>query len=146
MNYLQKAIELSRNSFEAGEFPAGAVLVMPSGAIYESDPSISLNHAECSVIDKAIKSEGAPLKGAAMYASMEPCLMCYAKMYWAGITNVSFVIPKSKTNTQYAYEDDLPMHEHLKAFNTPIQVEHDGALLKDALKFYEEWVQEIESK
>lgn len=145
MNYLQKAIELSRNSFEAGEFPAGAVLVMPSGATYASDPSVSWSHAECSVIDKAIKSEGAPPKGAVMYASMEPCLMCYAKMYWTGITKISFVIPKSKTNTHYAYEDDLPMREHLKAFNTPIQVEHDETLLDDALKFYEEWVQGIES-
>jgi tRNA(Arg) A34 adenosine deaminase TadA len=146
MNYLQKAIELSRNSFEVGEFPAGAVLVMPSGTMYESDPSVSWNHAECSVLDEAISSEAAPLKGAIVYASMEPCLMCYAKMYWAGVTKVSFVIPKSKTNTQYAYEDNLPMHEHIKAFNTPIQVEHNNALLDEALKYYEEWIQGIESK
>jgi guanine deaminase len=146
MNYLQKAVDLSRASLEAGEFPAGAVLVTSSGRIYESDPSVSWSHAECSVIDKAIKAEGAPLTGAVMYASMEPCLMCYAKMYWAGITKASFVIPKSKTNTLYAYEDSLPMQEHLKAFNTPIAFEQDGTLFEKAFALYEEWVQRIESK
>lgn len=146
MNYLQKAIDLSQASLEASEFPAGAVLVTSAGVIYESDPSVSWSHAECSAIDKALKAEGAPLTGAVMYASMEPCLMCYAKMYWAGITKVSFIIPKSKTNTLYAYEDGLSMQEHLKAFNTPIEAHQDDTLLESAFAFYEEWAQRIESK
>jgi tRNA(Arg) A34 adenosine deaminase TadA len=146
MIYLQKAVDLSKTSYESGGFPAGAVLVMSSGAIYESDPSVALNHAECSVIDKAVKTEGMPLTSAVIYASMESCLMCYAKMYWAGITEVIFVIPKSSTNTLYAYEDDLPMSEHLKSFNMPIHVEHDAALLDGALAIYEEWVKKVELK
>jgi tRNA(Arg) A34 adenosine deaminase TadA len=84
--YLNKAVRLSRKSFEAGEFPAGAVLVTKSGNVYESDPSLPHYHSECMVIDKAIKAEGCPLTDAVIYASMESCLMCSAKMYWAGVT------------------------------------------------------------
>jgi tRNA(Arg) A34 adenosine deaminase TadA len=145
MNYLQQAVDLSRKSLEAGEFPAGAVLVTASGNVYESDPSVAWYHGECMVIDKAIKAEGRPLKGAVMYASMESCLMCSAKMYWAGISKVYYVIPKSSTNTQYAYEDDRSMKEHTASFHVPIESINDDTILDEALGLYNEWVKKIES-
>lgn len=145
-DYLKQAVDLSRKSFEAGEFPAGAVLVTKTGAVYESDPSLPHYHGECMVIDKAIKAEGYPLTNAVMYASMESCLMCSAKMYWAGITEVRFVIPKDKTDTLYAYEDSLPMPDRIKQFNTPIAAEQDDTLLDEALELYGAWVKKIEAK
>jgi tRNA(Arg) A34 adenosine deaminase TadA len=145
MNYLQQAVDLSRKSLKAGEFPAGAVLVTESGNVYESDPSVAWYHGECMVIDKAIKAEGGPLKNAVMYASMESCLMCSAKMYWAGISKVYYVIPKSSTNTQYAYEDDKPMSEHTVSFHVPLESIHDDTLLDKALGLYDSWVKKIES-
>lgn len=145
MNYLQQAVNLSRKSLEAGEFPAGAVLVTKSGNVYESDPSVAWYHGECMVIDKAIKAEGAPLTDAVMYASMESCMMCSAKMYWADVTKVHYVIPKAKTNTTYAYEDDLPMSEHTKQFHTKLESIQDKTLLNEALGLYEAWVKKIEA-
>ncbi len=146
MNYLQRAVDLSRKSFEAGEFPAGAVLLMKNGNVYESNPSLAYYHGEYMVIDKAIEAEGYPLEGAVIYSSMEPCMMCSAKMYWAGITKVTFVIPKNRTNTSYAYEDALPMNEHIKNFNTKLVTKSDLSLLNEALAIYDNWVDIIESK
>jgi tRNA(Arg) A34 adenosine deaminase TadA len=146
MDYLQKAIDLSRKSLDAGEFPAGAVLVMKNGNLYQSDPSLPHYHGECMVIDKAIKAEGYPLEGAVIYSSMESCMMCSAKMYWAGITEVHFVIPKDRTNTTYAYEDALPMDEHIKNFNTKLVTKNDSSLLNEALSLYNIWVDKIESE
>lgn len=145
-DYLKQAVNLSRKSFEAGEFPAGAVLVTKSGQIYESDPSLPWYHGECMVIDKAIKAEGYPLTDAVVYSSMESCLMCSAKMYWAGVSQVHFVIPKIKTDTKYAYEDDMPMTEHTQHFNTPLVSQQRGALLDEALGLYRDWVKKIEAK
>lgn len=146
MNYLRQAVDLSRKSFETGEFPAGAVLVTKSGKVYESDPSLPHYHGESMAIDKAVQAEGAPLTDATIYASMEPCLMCSAKMYWAGVTSVEYIIPKERTNTLYAYEDDKPMAEHLAGFNTPIHLKHNAELLDEALGLYNDWVKKIESK
>jgi tRNA(Arg) A34 adenosine deaminase TadA len=146
LTYLHQAVELSHKSFGAGEFPAGAVLVTKSGGVYKSDPSLPHYHGECMVIDKAIQAEGAPLAGAVMYGSMESCLMCSAKMYWVGITEVHFVIPKEKTNTLYAYEDALPMRDRINQFNTPIAALQHGDLLDEALGVYEAWVRKIEGK
>lgn len=145
-DYLRQAVDLSHRSFEAGEFPAGAVLVTKCGNVYESDPSLPHYHGECMVADKAIEAEGYPLTDAVMFASMESCLMCSAKMYWAGITKVHYVIPKSQTDTKYAYEDDLPMRDRIKQFNTPIEAEQDSTLLDEALGLYRAWVEKIEAK
>jgi tRNA(Arg) A34 adenosine deaminase TadA len=143
--YLNLAIELSRRSFNAGKFPAGAVLVTKAGNVYESDPSLPYYHGECMVIDKAIKAEGSPLDGSTMYASMESCLMCSAKMYWAGVTKVIFVIPKSKVNDLYAYEDDKPMNDHIGSFHILLESTNDPRLLDEALITYTQWVNKVES-
>lgn len=144
IDYLRIAVDLSRDSFEAGQFPAGAVLVTKSGNVYESDPSLPHYHGECMVIDKAGEAEGYPLTGAVMYGSMESCLMCSAKMYWTGITEVCYVIPKEKTNTLYAYEDAQTMQNRLMLFNTPIIAMQNSTLFDEAFRLYEAWVRKIE--
>ncbi len=146
MDYLNLAVDLSRKSFEAGEFPAGAVVVTKSGNSYKSDPSLPYYHGECMAIDKAIKAEGYPITGAVVYSSMESCMMCSAKMYWAGITEAHFVIPKDKTNTDYAYEDAVSMTEHIKNFNTSLISKNDKSLLNEALSLYTAWVEKIKSE
>lgn len=142
--YLKQAVELSKKSFEDGKFPAGAVLVTKAGGVYTSDPSLAYYHGECMVIDKAIESEGFPLEGSIIYSSMESCLMCSSKMYWAGIKEVHFVIPKSSTNTLYAYEDPLSMQDRISRYNTPlISTQHNG-YIEEALELYQTWVKKIE--
>jgi guanine deaminase len=145
MDLLKLSVELARISYEAGEFPAGAVLRTKQGKVYRSDPSLPYYHGECMVIDKALKAEGYPLSGAIIYASMEPCLMCSAKMYWAGITEAHFVIPKGETHAIYAYEDAVPMRDHIKNFNTQLVTKNDPTLLDEALSLYTTWVQKIET-
>lgn len=144
--YLKMAIDLSVESLEANEFPAGAVLVTESGKVYKSKPSLPYYHGECMVIDDAIKAQGYPLKNATLYASMEPCLMCSAKAYWAGCDKVYYVIPKERTNTLYAYEDGEPMADHIKNFNSKIDFINEPKLLNAALKPYEDWVNKIEAR
>ncbi|MDB5245029.1 MAG: guaD1 [Parcubacteria group bacterium] len=144
MEYLKRAIELSKTSFEAGEFPAGAVLVSKNGTVYESSPSLPHNHGEMMVIDKAIEAEGVPLNGAIIYASMQPCLMCVAKMYWSGVESVEYVIPKDATNTRYAYEDMTDTAQTGSEFFKPVSITHVPELQEEAIAIYSEWVAKIE--
>lgn len=146
MDYLQRAIELSKASFDAGEFPAGAVLVSKSGKSYESKPSLPHNHGETMVIDMAIEAEGFPLTGATMYASMQPCLMCSAKMYWAGIETVYYAIPKGEVRAEYAYENSDDTAQIGAAFFKPIRMIHVAELKEEALDAYAAWVRKIETK
>ena len=144
MDYLKRTVELSKASLDAGEFPAGAVLITSGGAIYESRPSLAHNHGEMMVIDDAIQAEGAPLTGAVMYSSMQSCLMCTAKMYWAGIGNVHYVIPKSAIDASYAYENSSNTEEAGKSFFTPVRMQHDPELQEEAMSHYQSWVMKLE--
>ncbi len=145
MDYLKRAVELAKISLEAGEFPAGAVLVSKSGKVYESKPSVPYNHGETMVIDMAIESEGEPLVvGATIYASMQPCLMCSSKMYWAGIENAHFVIPKKNVRADYAYENELDTTAVASNFFKPITMTHHSELLDEAMSAYVAWVNKIE--
>ncbi len=144
MDYLKRAVELAKISFQVGEFPAGAVLVSKSGRVYESKPSLPHNHGEMMIIDMAIEAEGTPLTGATIYASMQPCLMCSAKMYWAGIDTVHYVLPKSSVRADYAYESPLDSDATVATFFKPIQMTQDSELHNEAMEVYREWVKKIE--
>lgn len=146
MDYLKRAVELSKISLDSDEFPAGAVLVTKKRNVYESKPSLPHNHGETMVIDMAIASEGAPLNEAVMYASMQPCMMCSSKMYWAGIKKVNYVIPKSAVNTTYAYENDMNTEEVAHTFWNPIVMEQDPTYFDEAIELYKTWEQKINEK
>jgi tRNA(Arg) A34 adenosine deaminase TadA len=145
MDYLKQAIELSKASFDAGQFPAGAVLVTKSGKVYESKPSLPHNHGETMVVDMAVESEGLSLTGAVMYASMQPCMMCMAKMYWAGIDTVHYIIPKTAVRVDYAYESDMNAEEIAESLFRPIILTAHPELIDEAFHFYQDWVKKIES-
>ena len=144
MDYLRRSLELARASLEAGLFPAGALLVTTSGKVYESGPSLAYNHGETMVIDAAITAEGFPLEGATIYASMHPCLMCSSKMYWAGVRNVEYVIPKYAVNAEYAYENNGDVDEIIDTFHEKITMTEKPELFDEAIALYNIWVKKIE--
>lgn len=89
--YMREAVARARANVEAGGQPFGAVLVR-NGEIIAStankthithDPTA---HAEVQAIREASAALGTPdLSGAVMYASGQPCSMCYAAMARCGI-------------------------------------------------------------
>lgn len=144
MDYLRRAVELSKASFEAGKFPAGAVLVTKSGNVYESKPSVPHNHGESMVIDMAAIAEGTPLTGAILYASMQPCLMCAAKMFWTDVETVHYAIPKKAVREDYAYENADDVEKVTKTFFKRITMTHVPEFAEQALAIYDAWVTKIE--
>ena len=74
--FLEKAVELSKESFEKSRFPAGAVLVKDNKiidtAISGLYPHIHI-HAETSLVDKAMKKYNKQLEGYELFTSLEPC-------------------------------------------------------------------------
>lgn len=94
---MRQAIEASRRALAAGDMPYGAVLVSPGGDVLhiagnnQNTARDCTGHAEMVLIREAEARLGLPaLKGAAVFASGEPCAMCAGALYWAGITRVVF--------------------------------------------------------
>lgn len=94
--YMQKAIELSKQSVINGGGPFGAVIVRDGSIIATGSNSVTLlndptAHAEVSAIRAACsKLQNFNLEGCEIYSSCEPCPMCLSAIYWAGIKKIYF--------------------------------------------------------
>lgn len=94
--YLFEAIALARSNAEKGGRPFGAVIVKGGEIIATgvneilatNDPTA---HAELNAIRAASQKLGsANLDGCKIYASGQPCPMCLAAMYMAGVNGVAY--------------------------------------------------------
>ena len=104
--HLQRAIELSRRALpdnskkrsvaDNSKMPFGAVLVVDGRIAGESTNRVAeLNdptaHAEVMALRAAGESLGTHLfEAGVLYSSSEPCPMCLAACYWAGLARVVF--------------------------------------------------------
>lgn len=96
--HMRQAIELMRKAgvVEKTGGPFGCVIVRDgevlsaagNTVLRDNDPSA---HAEVNAIREACKKVGAPqINGATMFASGEPCPMCYAAAYWARVGKIYY--------------------------------------------------------
>ena len=97
IEFLRRAIAVSRNARENGNHPFGAILVNASGEIVlEAENSVTTendvtNHAETNLVRMASRSiPHDQLPHHTLYTSCEPCAMCAGAIYWAGIGRVVY--------------------------------------------------------
>jgi len=107
--YLKLAVEQAKKSVNQGGFPDGAVVVKDNKIISKgvslgfklNDPT---SHAETSSIREACKSlQTTNLEGATLYASIQPCLMCFSVANWAGISKIVFGCKKTDEMVENNY-------------------------------------------
>jgi len=92
---MDAALQQARAALLAGESPVGAVLLRDgkmlaaaNAVIAELDPSA---HAELQVIRLAAREwRQLHLNNACLYVTVEPCRMCRAACYYAGIREIVF--------------------------------------------------------
>jgi len=100
--YMREALLEAQNALAAGEFPVGCVMVhggeivSRGGRINSRGPLANeLDHAEILALRKLLEHHPEIDRSrVVVYASMEPCLMCYATLMLNGIRTIA-----------YAYED-----------------------------------------
>lgn len=137
--FLRLAIENSKKSMDAGNFPAGGVVVKNGEVISSeiSSPYPGLFHADSKAVSAAFQKSGVQ-KGATLYVGLEPCLMCTGVAYWAGIRRIVYAVPKSKVSGDY-YETHRDTSDVVAAFNEPIEIVHLEKLESEALEVVRAW-------
>lgn len=106
--FLEVAVKQAKKSVNLGGFPAGAVVVK-NGKIISRGVSLGhklydpTSHAETSSIRKACKKIKNYLEGATLYASLEPCLMCFQVSNWAGISKIVYGCKKTEDMVKKSY-------------------------------------------
>jgi guanine deaminase len=126
MKFMKRAIALSEKTslIDSAGGVFGSVIVrdgeiIGEGAnrvVAENDPTW---HGEIEAIRNACRKEGSfKLKNATLYTSAEPCPMCMAAAYWAGIERVFYAATNADA-FEYGDFDDTMIYGELRK---PIEV------------------------
>ncbi len=142
--FLLKAIEKAKDSVASGGFPAGGIVVK-EGQIVGSGISIGnilndpTSHGEmASIRDACLKLKTSSLAGATLYASMQPCLMCFSASMWAGISRIVFACAKDKVSAEY-YGGHYHISEINKEILRPILLIQIPELEEKSLALVKDW-------
>lgn len=145
-DWIQKAIEASKESVAVGGYPAGAIIVR-NGEIVSTgfsngkqlcDPT---NHAETDAIRKAgQKLNKRNLDDVVLYTSLEPCVMCFTSSFWAYIPRIVYACSRDKVSGDY-YEGVHDIFELNKMSRRKIDLVHFDECENEALDVIREWEQ-----
>jgi tRNA(Arg) A34 adenosine deaminase TadA len=97
--HLRRALELATLAREHGNHPFGSLLVDPYGALAVEAENTVVTECDCTGHAElnALRAAGAALglrdlAQYTLYASTEPCAMCSAAAYWAGVGRIVFAL------------------------------------------------------
>jgi guanine deaminase len=112
---LREAIEMGVEAAAGEAGPFGALVAVEGGRVVgrgtnrvvrEGDPTL---HAEVVAIREACRTLGShDLSGTVLYASCEPCPMCFGAAYWARVDRI--VHAASRADASAAGFDDAAIH------------------------------------
>lgn len=145
-DFIKIAFNQAKKSVEQGGFPAGAILVKDNKIISRgssignknNDPT---SHSETSCIKKVCKKlKTIDLNGAVLYASLQPCLMCFSVANWANISKIVYGCQKTDDmiKKQY-YEGNTDIRNINKNNNHKIKLKYLPDFEADSLKLIKKW-------
>jgi len=146
--FMQEALKDARVALDQKEFPVGCVLVYQDRIIARGRRSNSrgqglpeLDHAEIAALQN-LDSTGyqVPMEQVIVYATMEPCLMCFATLLLNGIRHMV-----------YAYEDvmgggtNLPLSRLSPLYRDMSVTLESGVLRSDSLSLVKRFFSQPEN-
>jgi tRNA(adenine34) deaminase len=101
--FMREALALARQGQAAGEVPVGAVVVLDGEVIgHGFNSPISLHDPTAHAEIRALRMAGQKVKnyrlgGAAIYVTLEPCVMCAGAIIHARLARLVFAVADPKT-------------------------------------------------
>lgn len=125
---VRQAIDLARQAREAGNHPFGALLALDGRVVLTAQNTIATDrdptaHAESNLVTDAIRRlTPDQIRRSVLYSSCEPCAMCAAKMYWAGIRSIVYALPAEQLGALAARDFVVPCRELFSRSREAIQI------------------------
>ena len=123
--YIDIAIEISQNA----KYPYGAIVVKDDMILGRSDDKTLMetsmySHAELEAIESASKSKNlyGDLKGATMYVSCEPCMMCMGAILYEEFSKIVYAATLQDSNDNYCPEMLTDIDELAKYSKNKIEI------------------------
>lgn len=115
-DFMKQALAQARLAYDAGEVPVGAIVVINDRIIARgynqveqlNDPTA---HAEMIALTAAFSFLGAKyLPEAALYVTVEPCLMCAGAIYWSKLGKIVWGADDEKNGFAKTTSQQSPFH------------------------------------
>lgn len=125
--YMMQAIREAEAAFEEGEVPVGAVIVVQNRIIAKGHNQVErLNdptaHAEMIALSAANNYLGSKyVQDAALYVTVEPCLMCAGALYWNKIGAIYYGTEDIKNGYRKHTGSQNPFHPKTLIFSGILQ-------------------------
>ena len=123
--FIDIAIEISKKA----KYPYGAIAVKDGEIIGRSDDNtlmgISMySHAELEAIESASKNKNlyGDLKGATLYVSCEPCMMCMGAILYEEFSKIVYAATLQDSNDNYCPEVLTDIDVLAKNYNNKIEI------------------------
>jgi tRNA(Arg) A34 adenosine deaminase TadA len=147
--FMSQAIELAEQNLARGGGPFGAVIVRHNEVIGSGANRVTLTndptaHAEMEAIRAACRAiNDFQLADCTIYVNCEPCPMCLAALYWAGVKAIFFAADRLDA-AHIGFADDLIYQEFAKA-PADRQITMQQLMRAEALHGFTLW-EELEDK
>jgi tRNA(adenine34) deaminase len=138
--YMKQAFKEAEKAYRDGEVPIGALIVMQEKIIARAYNQVeklndSTAHAEIIALTSAYNFLGAKyLPEAALYVTIEPCLMCAGALYWSKIGKIVYAAEDEKNGyRKYLTTEKNPFHPKTEIISG-ICKDECAALIKEFFK------------
>lgn len=149
--FMARAIELSRKAaiIDSSGGAFGTVIVKDGEIIgegrncvvAENDPTW---HGEIEAIRNACRKAGSfSLEGATLYTSAEPCPMCLAATYWAGIKNVYYAATIADA-LKYGNFDDSMIYSEIRKPADQRSMKLNQIMQPEAVEVWKEYAEKAD--
>ena len=137
--YMMLALKEAKRAYDEDEVPVGAVVVLNEKVIARgynmterlNDPTA---HAEIIALTSAFGFLGSKyLPEAAIYITVEPCLMCAGGLYWSKIGKVVYGADDEKNGYRKITGTTWPFHQKTELIRGVLKEECEQ-LMKDFFK------------
>jgi tRNA(Arg) A34 adenosine deaminase TadA len=147
-NWMQRAIELSKENVAKGGGPFGAIIVRNGQIVGEGVNRVTASndptaHAEVEAIRNACKNlQTFELADCEIYTSCEPCPMCLSAIYWSHISKIFYGNTKQDA-ANINFDDDFIYQEIPKAPQER-KIPMFQLSRSEALKAFELWTEKTD--
>ena len=114
--YMHLALVEAQKAYDAAEVPVGAIIVMNNRIIARAHNQVQLlndstAHSEILALTSAFDFLSSKyLPDAALYVTVEPCLMCSGALYWSKIGKIFFGAADEKNGYRKCCGSNNPFH------------------------------------
>lgn len=123
--YIDIAIDISSKA----KYPYGAIVVKNGMIIGRSDDKTLMetsmySHAELEAIESASKNKNlyGDLRGATLYVSCEPCMMCMGAILYEEFSKIVYAATLEDSNNNYCPEIIVPIENLSKYSKNKIEI------------------------